>query len=72
MIIGKTIEELDERLVMETLREQAEQGVDYFTIHAGVLREHLPAVRKRLIGIVSRGGSLLAKWMLTHNRQNLM
>jgi len=61
MIIGKTIEELDETLVMETLREQAEQGVDYFTIHAGVLREHLPAVRKRLIGIVSRGGSLLAK-----------
>ncbi len=72
MIIGKTIEDLDETLVMSTLREQAEQGVDYFTIHAGVLREHLPAVRKRLIGIVSRGGSLLAKWMLTHNRQNLM
>ena len=46
--------------------------MDYFTIHAGVLREHLPFVRKRLIGIVSRGGSLLAKWMLIHNKQNPM
>ncbi len=72
MIIGKTIEELDEHLVRETLLKQAKQGVDYFTIHAGVLFEHLPYVKKRLIGIVSRGGSLLAKWMLTHNRQNLM
>ncbi len=72
MIIGKKIEDLDERLVRETLIKQAEQGVDYFTIHAGVLREHLPAVRRRLIGIVSRGGSLLAKWMIVHNRQNLM
>jgi phosphomethylpyrimidine synthase len=72
MIIGKKIEDLDETLVRDTLIKQAEQGVDYFTIHAGVLKEHLPLVKKRLIGIVSRGGSLLAKWMLTHNRQNLM
>jgi phosphomethylpyrimidine synthase len=72
MIIGRRIEDLDERLVLETLTKQAEQGVDYFTIHAGVLKEHLPYVRNRLIGIVSRGGSLLAKWMLHHNRQNLM
>ena len=72
MIIGRKIEDLDERLVLETLEHQAKQGVDYFTIHAGVLREHLPFVRQRLIGIVSRGGSLLAKWMLHHNRQNLM
>jgi phosphomethylpyrimidine synthase len=72
MIIGKKIEDLDEQLVRDTLIKQAEQGVDYFTIHAGVLKEHLPLVRQRLIGIVSRGGSLLAKWMLTHNRQNLM
>src|SRR4051812_15633825 len=72
MIIGRKIEELDERLVLDTLEHQARQGVDYFTIHAGVLKEHLPLVRKRLIGIVSRGGSLLAKWMLTHNKQNLM
>ncbi len=72
MIIGRRIEELDERVVLETLEHQARQGVDYFTIHAGVLREHLRFVERRLIGIVSRGGSLLAKWMLTHGRQNLM
>jgi phosphomethylpyrimidine synthase len=72
MIIGRKIEDLDETAVLETLEHQASQGVDYFTIHAGVLREHLPLVRDRLIGIVSRGGSLLAKWMLHHQRQNLM
>jgi phosphomethylpyrimidine synthase len=72
MIIGRRIEDLDERAVLEMLEHQAQQGVDYFTIHAGVLREHLPHVRDRLIGIVSRGGSLLAKWMLQHGRQNLM
>src|SRR5262245_45098307 len=72
MIIGRRIEELDERAVLEMLEHQARQGVDYFTIHAGVLREHLPFVRRRLIGIVSRGGSLLAKWMLHHGRQNPM
>ena len=72
MIIGKKLEELDEAIVMETLAHQAKQGVDYFTIHAGVLKEHLPLIRKRLIGIVSRGGSLLAKWMLVNDRQNLM
>src|SRR3990172_1785470 len=72
MIIGRRLEELDERAVLETLEHQARQGVDYFTIHAGVLREHLPFVRDRIIGIVSRGGALLAKWMLHHGRQNLM
>ena len=72
MIIGKKIEDLNIEMVLESLRFQAAQGVDYFTIHAGVLKEHLPMVRKRLIGIVSRGGSLLAKWMLVHNKQNLM
>jgi len=72
MIIGRKIEELDELAVLEGLEHQAQQGVDYFTIHAGVLREHLPHVRERLIGIVSRGGSLLAHWMLHHGRQNLM
>jgi phosphomethylpyrimidine synthase len=72
MIIGRRIEDLDASAVLETLDHQARQGVDYFTIHAGVLREHLPLVRERLIGIVSRGGSLLAKWMLHHGRQNLM
>ncbi|TFG97759.1 MAG: phosphomethylpyrimidine synthase ThiC [Myxococcales bacterium] len=72
MIVGRSIDELDERAVLEMLEHQACQGVDYFTIHAGVLGEHLPFVRRRLIGIVSRGGSLLAKWMLNHGRQNLM
>ncbi|HRQ72603.1 MAG TPA: phosphomethylpyrimidine synthase ThiC [Phycisphaerales bacterium] len=72
MIIGRRLEDLDEAAVMEMLERQARQGVDYFTIHAGVRRAHLKYVRNRLIGIVSRGGSLLAKWMLHHNRENLM
>jgi phosphomethylpyrimidine synthase len=72
MIIGRKIEELSYDIILKELEKQAKQGVDYFTIHAGVLREHLPFVRRRLIGIVSRGGSLLAKWMLTHNKQNPM
>ncbi|HMO25155.1 MAG TPA: phosphomethylpyrimidine synthase [Tepidisphaeraceae bacterium] len=72
MIIGKKIEDLDWEIIEAELHNQARQGVDYFTIHAGVLREHLKYVRKRLIGIVSRGGSLLAKWMIHHGRQNPM
>jgi len=72
MIIGRKIEDLDERTVLETLEHQAAQGVDYFTVHAGTLYEHLPYAKNRLIGLVSRGGSLLAKWMLTHNKQNLL
>jgi phosphomethylpyrimidine synthase len=72
MIVGRRLEELDIAAVLDQLRHQAGQGVDYFTVHAGVLREHLPLVRERLIGIVSRGGSLLAKWMLHTGRQNLM
>lgn len=72
MIIGRKIEDLTEKVILESLLHQAKQGVDYFTIHAGVLREHLPFVQKRLIGIVSRGGSLLAKWMLVHGKQNPM
>lgn len=72
MIIGRRIESLSLEIVLDTLEHQARQGVDYFTIHAGVLQEHLPFVRDRLIGIVSRGGSLLAKWMIEHRQQNLM
>ncbi len=72
MIIGRPLEDLDEETIRETLIHQAKQGVDYFTIHAGVRYGHLKFVRDRLIGIVSRGGSLLAKWMLTHNRENIM
>jgi phosphomethylpyrimidine synthase len=72
MIIGRSIEDLTLQVILETLRHQAQQGVDYFTIHAGVAREHLPFIRKRLIGVVSRGGSLLAKWMLHHGQENPM
>ena len=72
MIIGRRIEDLDHELILTSLRQQAEQGVDYFTIHAGVLLRHLPFIKRRLIGIVSRGGSLLAKWMITHGQENPM
>jgi len=72
MIIGKKIEDLDWPTIEASLHHQAKQGVDYFTIHAGVRRGHLKFVKNRLIGIVSRGGSLLAKWMLVHNRENIM
>ena len=71
MIIGRKIEDLDWPMIEAELINQAEQGVDYFTIHAGVQKAHLPLVRNRLIGIVSRGGSLLAKWMLVHNAENI-
>jgi len=72
MIIGRKLEELDREVILSTLRHQAEQGVDYFTIHAGVMLRHLPLIKQRLIGIVSRGGSLLAKWMITHGEENPM
>ena len=72
MIIGKKIEDLDREMILETVEHQAEQGVDYFTIHAGILKEHIKLAKDRLIGLVSRGGSLLAKWMLTHNAENPM
>lgn len=72
MILGRKIEDLNYDVILKALEHQARQGVDYFTIHAGVLWEHLPHLKKRLIGIVSRGGSLLAKWMLVHRKQNPM
>ena len=72
MIIGRRLEDLDEASILAAVEHQARQGVDYFTIHAGLRRGHLPFVRDRLIGIVSRGGSLLAKWMLHHGRENPM
>ncbi|MCK4874112.1 MAG: phosphomethylpyrimidine synthase ThiC [Phycisphaerales bacterium] len=72
MIIGKKIEDLTYDTILEELENQAKQGVDYFTVHAGLLMQHIPLVRDRLIGIVSRGGSLLVKWMLHHNKQNPM
>ena len=70
MIIGRKLEDLDEAVILETLEHQAKQGVDYFTIHAGVRKAHIPLVKDRIIGIVSRGGSLLAKWMLIHDQEN--
>ena len=72
MILGRRIEDLTYDVILKEIELQAQQGVDYFTVHAGVLREHLPYVRGRITGIVSRGGSLLAKWMLHHGRQNPM
>ena len=70
MIIGRKLEDLDEPTILATIEHQARQGVDYMTVHAGVRQAHLKLVKDRLIGIVSRGGSLLAKWMLTHNKEN--
>ncbi|MGH7858067.1 MAG: phosphomethylpyrimidine synthase ThiC, partial [Candidatus Binatia bacterium] len=72
MILGRRIEDLTYDLILREIERQARQGVDYFTIHAGVLREHLPLIRNRVTGIVSRGGSILAKWMIHHGRQNPM
>jgi len=70
VIEGRNVEDITDKLIMETIEKQAAQGVDFFTIHAGVLREHLGLLQGRVAGIVSRGGALLAKWMLYHNRQN--
>jgi phosphomethylpyrimidine synthase len=70
IIEGRDVEEIDEEIILKTIQKQAEQGVDFFTIHAGVLREYLPLAEKRVAGIVSRGGALLARWMLYHKRQN--
>ena len=58
------------RMMLDMVEHQAKQGVDYMTIHAGVLLEHVPLTRDRLTGIVSRGGALMAGWMVTHHRQN--
>jgi phosphomethylpyrimidine synthase len=70
MIIDRDVRELTHADILAELENQARQGVDFFTIHAGLLKEHLPFVKGRQIGIVSRGGSLLAKWMMYHDRQN--
>ena len=66
------VEDLSLDAFIETLVEQAEQGVDYFTIHAGVLLRHVPLTARRVTGIVSRGGSIMAKWCLTHHRENFL
>jgi phosphomethylpyrimidine synthase len=65
-------EDLTWEIFKDTLIEQAEQGVDYFTIHAGVLLRYVPLTAKRLTGIVSRGGSIMAKWCLAHHKENFL
>ncbi|MBX3101332.1 MAG: phosphomethylpyrimidine synthase ThiC [Bacteroidetes bacterium] len=70
--VGGRPEELTWELFRDTLIEQAEQGVDYFTIHAGVLLRYVPLTAKRKTGIVSRGGSILAKWCLAHHQENFL
>jgi len=66
----KRVEDLTPELLLQVIEEQAQQGVDYMTIHAGILMEYLPLVKHRITGIVSRGGSLLAQWMAAHRAQN--
>ena len=70
--VGGVAEDLTWEIYRDTLIEQAEQGVDYFTIHAGVLLRYVPLTAKRVTGIVSRGGSILAKWCLSHHKENFL
>ncbi|MBL9140177.1 MAG: phosphomethylpyrimidine synthase ThiC [Verrucomicrobiales bacterium] len=70
--VGGKAEELSWDIFRDTLIEQAEQGVDYFTIHAGVLLRFIPLTARRMTGIVSRGGSILAKWCLAHHQENFL
>jgi phosphomethylpyrimidine synthase len=70
--VGGKAEELTWEIYRDTLVEQAQQGVDYFTIHAGVLLRYIPLTAKRITGIVSRGGSILAKWCLAHHKENFL
>ncbi|EQM68909.1 phosphomethylpyrimidine synthase ThiC [Pseudomonas tohonis] len=70
--VGGMAENLTWELFRDTLIEQAEQGVDYFTIHAGVLLRYVPLTAKRVTGIVSRGGSIMAKWCLAHHQENFL
>ena len=70
--VGGKAEDLTWELFRDTLLEQAEQGVDYFTIHAGVLLRFIPLTARRMTGIVSRGGSIMAKWCLAHHQENFL
>ncbi|MBU3543220.1 phosphomethylpyrimidine synthase ThiC [Polynucleobacter sp. MWH-Loch1C5] len=70
--VGGIAENLNWEIFRDTLIEQAEQGVDYFTIHAGVLLRYVPLTAKRITGIVSRGGSIMAKWCLAHHKENFL
>ena len=68
----RRLEDLSAQVMLEVIEEQAEQGVDYMTIHAGVLVQHIPLAARRITGIVSRGGSILAEWMVKNHRQNML
>ena len=68
----RRVEDLNINVMLEVIEEQAEQGVDYMTIHAGVLVQYVPLTSKRITGIVSRGGAILAEWMVKNHRQNLL
>lgn len=70
--VGSIAEELSWQVYRDTLIEQAQQGVDYFTIHAGVLLRYVPLTANRMTGIVSRGGSIMAKWCLAHHQENFL
>jgi len=70
--VGGRAEKLDIERYLDVLEAQCQQGVDYFTVHAGVLLQHVPLSAKRVTGIVSRGGSILAKWCLVHHKQNFL
>lgn len=70
--VGGIAEELSWEIYRDTLIEQAEQGVDYFTIHAGVLLPYIPLTASRLTGIVSRGGAIMAKWCMAHHQENFL
>ncbi len=70
--VGGVAEDLTPELFLDTLVEQAEQGVDYFTIHAGVLLRYVPMTAKRTTGLVSRGGAIMAKWCLSHHKENFL
>jgi phosphomethylpyrimidine synthase len=68
----RRVEDLNKQVMLEVIEEQAEQGVDYMTIHAGVLVQYIPLTTRRITGIVSRGGSILAEWMVKNHKQNLL
>ncbi len=68
----RRVEDLNIDVMLEVIEEQAEQGVDYMTIHAGVLVQYVPLTTKRITGIVSRGGAILAEWMVKNHKQNLL
>src|SRR3989338_8659808 len=70
--VGGKAEDLSIKVMLDVIERQAKQGVDYMTIHAGVLLEYVPLVRNRITGIVSRGGAMMAKWCVAHHKQNFL